>query len=62
MIPDPHTEDAAVRDGRPEGMVDYECRVAIRDVLRTYGRADGRQVIAFILDDEMNRRHRRGDQ
>lgn len=47
---------APANDDLPEGMIDYECRCAIRDLIRLDGFEAARQKIAFYLEDEAGRR------
>lgn len=44
------------REERPEGMLDYEARTIIRDLIRTEGFEKAREKVAFILMDEAERR------
>lgn len=41
---------------RPEGMLDYEVRSIIRDLVRVNGFEKAREKIAFYLQDEADRR------
>jgi hypothetical protein len=40
----------------PAGMLDYEARCAIRNLIRLYGFEMARDMIAGFLIDELNRR------
>jgi hypothetical protein len=40
----------------PDGMLDYEARCAIRNLIRLYGFEMARDMIAGFLIDELNRR------
>ena len=40
----------------PEGMVEYQCRSAIRDLIRIYGFEQGRFLIAEFINDEASGR------
>lgn len=49
-LPDPRVDD------RPDGMLDYEARNIIRDLIRVDGFEKAREKIAFYLMDEADRR------
>ena len=49
-------EERPANDDLPEGMVDYACRVAIRDLVRIDGFERAREKIAMYLDAEAGRR------
>lgn len=40
----------------PEGMLDYQARCSIRDLVRLYGFEEARQLVAMYLNDEADRR------
>ena len=42
----------------PEGMLDYQARCAIRDLIRLYGFEEARQMVAHFLIDEAERKPR----
>lgn len=44
-------EDAQLRE-LPEGMLEYEARVAIRNLFRLYGKERGREMVANYVNDE----------
>lgn len=44
------------REPLPEGMLDYEARCAIRNLIRLYGFTEAREIIAGFLIDELERR------
>lgn len=44
----------------PEGMVEYDCRSAIRDLIRLYGFEKAREMVAFYIMDEAERKLRNG--
>ncbi len=42
----------------PEGMLDYQARCAIRDLIRLYGFEEARQLVENFLIDEAERKPR----
>ncbi|MCO5159666.1 MAG: hypothetical protein M9939_00900 [Mesorhizobium sp.] len=42
----------------PPGMLEYEARCAIRDLIRLYGFEEARQMVAHFLLDEAERKPR----
>lgn len=42
----------------PEGMLDYQARCAIRDLIRLYGFEEARDLVATYLNDEAERKPR----
>ena len=48
--------DDAWASERPDGMLDYEARTIIRDLIRVDGFEKAREKIAFYLMDEADRR------
>lgn len=50
-------EDAQLRE-LPEGMLEYEARVAIRNLFRLYGKERGREMVANYVNDEFEPRTR----
>lgn len=42
----------------PEGMLGYQARCAIRDLIRLYGFEEARQLVANFLIDEAERKPR----
>lgn len=44
------------REPLPEGMLDYQARCAIRDLMKLYGFERAREMIAGFLIDELERR------
>jgi hypothetical protein len=55
-----HTRDDETRAvfEVPEGMLDYQARCAIRDLIRLYGFEEARQMVANFLIDEAERKPR----
>ncbi len=39
----------------PDGLLDYEARCAIRNLIRLYGFEDARELVAMYLNDEATR-------
>lgn len=39
----------------PEGMLEYEARTAIRDLIRLRGFEEARELVAYYLEDERTR-------
>lgn len=42
--------------GHLDGMIEYDCRSSIRDLIRRYGFTEAREKIAFYLIDEADRK------
>ena len=42
----------------PPGMLEYECRTAIRDLIRVHGFEAARELVAHYLNDEADRKPR----
>lgn len=45
--------DPALPTDAPEGMLEYECRTAIRNLMRRFGTDAGREMVAMYINDEM---------
>lgn len=56
MIEPQFTDSPRLIEGRPEGMLEYETRQSIRDLVRLYGFEEARELVAGILNDECERR------
>jgi hypothetical protein len=39
-----------------DGMIEYDCRSSIRDLIRRYGFTEAREKIAYFLMDEADRK------
>lgn len=44
------------REPLPDGLLDYEARCAIRNLIRLYGFTEAQELIAGFLADELERR------
>lgn len=51
-----HTAEARPDPEFIDGMLEYDCRTTIRDLIRRYGFTEAREKIAFYLMDEADRR------
>ena len=58
MISTHAREDERTAFEIPEGMLDYQARCAIRDLIRLYGFEEARQMVAHFLLDEAERKPR----
>ena len=56
MRHEPFSEEPRLIDGRPEGQLEWQVHNDIRDLIRVYGFAEARQIVAEILNREADRR------
>lgn len=55
----PYQMDGAEQRDDPsfnDGMIEYDCRSSIRDLIRRYGFTEAREKVAFYLMDEADRK------
>jgi len=50
-----HAVEDEAAPAEPLGMIDHNCRIAIRELMALYGFETAREHIAFFLIDELNR-------